>query len=108
MKFASPAPLGLIGSALTTLMLSMVNAGWFTSACVPLVRSLWITFFLLAAADLAAMASLHVAGGYTGLVTAVLTFYLGAAEIINKAHGRALFPIGMPSRRTRSARHQPA
>ena len=37
MKLANPAPLGLTGFALTTWMLSMVNAGWFTSACVPLV-----------------------------------------------------------------------
>ena len=37
MKLANPAPLGLTGFALTTWMLSMVNVGWFTSACVPLV-----------------------------------------------------------------------
>ena len=37
MKFANPAPLGLSGFALTTWMLSMVNAGWFTGASVPLV-----------------------------------------------------------------------
>jgi uncharacterized protein len=37
MKLANPAPLGLTGFALTTWMLSMVNAGWFTAACVPLV-----------------------------------------------------------------------
>ena len=30
MKLANPAPLGLTGFALTTWMLSMVNAGWFT------------------------------------------------------------------------------
>ena len=37
MKYANPAPLGLSGFALTTWMLSMVNAGWFTGASVPLV-----------------------------------------------------------------------
>ena len=37
MKLANPAPLGLTGFALTTWMLSMVNAGWFTGASVPLV-----------------------------------------------------------------------
>ena len=37
MKLANPAPLGLTGFALTTWMLSMVNAGWFTGAAVPLV-----------------------------------------------------------------------
>ena len=37
MKLANPAPLGLSGFALTTWMLSMVNAGWFEGAAVPLV-----------------------------------------------------------------------
>jgi uncharacterized protein len=180
MKLANPAPLGLSGFALTTWMLSMVNAGWFTGTSVPLVLAsafafggtaqfaaglmemprgntfgfvafcaygafwwsfalfaqfyaasvpagfvgwwllmwgvftfymwlgslalnravqlvflaLWITFFLLGAADLFAMPALHVAGGYTGLVTAVLAFYLAAAEVINETHGRIVLPIG--------------
>ena len=37
MKLANPAPLGLTGFALTTWMLSMVNAGWFAGTSVPLV-----------------------------------------------------------------------
>lgn len=37
MKLANPAPLGLTGFALTTWMLSMVNAGWFAGPAVPLV-----------------------------------------------------------------------
>ena len=36
-KSANPAPLGLTGFALTTWMLSMVNAGWFSGDAVPLV-----------------------------------------------------------------------
>jgi succinate-acetate transporter protein len=166
MKFANPAPLGLSGFALTTWMLSMVNAGWFTGASVPLVlasafafggtaqfaaglmemprgntfgfvaffatnvppgfvgwwlvmwgvftlfmwvaslalnralqsifTALWITFFLLGAADLFAMPVLHQAGGYTGLITAVLAFYLAAAEVINETHGKVVLPIGAP------------
>jgi uncharacterized protein len=197
MKLANPAPLGLTGFALTTWMLSMVNAGWFAGACVPLVLasafafggtaqfvagmmemprgntfgfvafcsygafwwsfalfvqffagnvppgfigwwllmwgvftfymwlgslalnravqlvflSLWITFFLLAAGDLAGMASLHVAGGYMGLVTAALAFYLAAAEVINETHGRAVLPIGAPAApgaRFTGLRHRPA
>ena len=31
MKLANPAPLGLAGFALTTWLLSMINAGWFSS-----------------------------------------------------------------------------
>jgi succinate-acetate transporter protein len=40
MQLANPAPLGLAGFALTTWMLSMVNAGWFGSDAMPLVLAL--------------------------------------------------------------------
>ena len=179
-KLANPAPLGLTGFALTTWMLSMVNAGWFTEDSMPLVLAsafayggtaqfaaglmemprgntfgfvafcsygafwwtfalfmqffagkvpadfvawwllmwgiftvymwvgslklnralqavllaLWITFFLLAAGDFTGNALLHHAGGYVGLLTAVLALYLAAAEIINETHGRTVLPIG--------------
>ncbi|PPQ35197.1 transcriptional regulator [Rhodopila globiformis] len=182
MKLANPAPLGLTGFALTTWMLSMVNAGWFGGAAVPMVLAtafafggtaqfaaglmemprgntfgfvafcaygafwwafalfvqffhtgvpaqfvgwwlaawgvfslmmwfgsmaanrvlqmvflaLWITFFLLAASDLFGMANLKMYGGYGGLITAVLAFYLASAEVINETHGRTILPIGAP------------
>jgi succinate-acetate transporter protein len=194
MKYANPAPLGLSGFALTTWMLSMVNAGWFTGASVPLVLvsafafggiaqfaaglmemprgntfgfvafcsygafwwsfalfvqfyattvpsgfvgwwllmwgsfsvglwvatlalnrtlqilflALWVTFYLLGAADLFAMPWLRVVGGYTGLATAIVAAYLAAAELINETHGRILLPIGPPSVRAPSLRHVPA
>ena len=44
MKLANPAPLGLSGFALTTWMLSMVNAGWFTGTSVPLVLATAFAF----------------------------------------------------------------
>jgi len=180
MKLANPAPLGLTGFALTTWMLSMVNAGWFTGDNVPLVLAsafafggtaqfcaglmemprgntfgfvafcsygafwwtfalfveffaakvspgfigwwlvmwgvftfymwlgtlalnravqavflaLWVTFFLLGVSEWAGSSALHMAGGYVGLVTALLAFYLAAAEIINETHGRTILPIG--------------
>jgi uncharacterized protein len=59
--------------------------------------ALWITFFLLAAAEWTGMDSLHVAGGYVGLITALFAFYLSAAEIINEAHKRVVLPIGAPN-----------
>lgn len=184
MKLANPAPLGLCGFALTTWMLSMVNAGWFGGSAVPMVLAsafafggtaqffaglmemprgntfgfvafcaygafwwtfalfveffahdvpgqvvgwwllcwgmftlmmfigtlalnrtlqlifgvLLITFFLLAGADLFGMPGLKTLGGYGGLVTALLAFYLAAAEIINETHGREVLPIGAPAR----------
>ncbi len=185
LKLANPAPLGLTGFALTTWMLSMVNAGWFAGAAVPLVLAsafafggtaqfaaglmemprgntfgfvafcaygafwwsfalfvqffaagvphafigwwlimwgvftfymwiatfalnrvlqliflaLFITFFLLGASDLTGAAALHVAGGYMGLVTAALAFYLAAADVINETHGRPVLPVGAPAAR---------
>lgn len=179
-KYPNPAPLGLAGFALTTWLLSMINAGWFSGDALNLVLAcalayggtaqmiagvmelprgntfgatafisygafwwsfalfvlflhdkvpagfvgwylflwgvftfymwlgtfrspkalqaiflaLWVTFFLLAAGDWAGSAALHAAGGYVGLVTAVLAFYLSAAEIINDAYGREVLPVG--------------
>jgi succinate-acetate transporter protein len=179
-KYSNPAPLGLAGFALTTWLLSMINAGWFSGAGMDLVLAcalayggtaqsiagvmelprgntfgataflsygafwwsfalfvlflhdkvpasfvgwylalwgvftfymwigtfrspkalqaiflaLWITFFLLAAGEWASSALLHMAGGYMGLLTAALAFYLSAAEIINEAHGHEVLPIG--------------
>lgn len=180
MKLANPAPLGLTGFALTTCMLSMVNAGLFPGEAVPMVLAsafafggtaqilaglmemprgntfgfvafssygafwwtyalfvlffaegvpgsfvgwwlllwgfftlmmwfaslplnralqsvflaLWITFFLLAIKDLTGIGWIGVLGGYMGLLTAALAFYLAAAEIINETHGRTILPIG--------------
>ena len=182
-KFSNPAPLGLAGFALTTWLLSMINAGWFSGDAMNMVLAvalayggtaqmiagvmelprgntfgatafvsygafwwsfalfvlflhdkvpaafvgwylflwgvftlymwvgtwraaralqliflaLWITFFLLAAGEWNGMAALHVAGGYAGLLTAALAFYLSAAEVINEAHQRTLLPIGAPA-----------
>lgn len=178
-KLGNPAPLGLVGFALTTWMLSMVNAGWYTDASVPMVLALafafggtaqfvagvlelpkgntfgfvafcsygafwwsfalfveffaahvpaafvgwylfmwgvftfymwigslaltravsyvflalWITFVLLAIGAWGIGAA-HVIGGYAGLVTAVLAFYVSAAEVINETHGRVVLPLG--------------
>ena len=178
--FSNPAPLGLAGFALTTWLLSMINAGWYTGDAMNMVLAvalafggtaqmiagamelprgntfgatafisygafwwsfalfvlflhdkvptsfvgwylflwgvftfymwiaslkapralqlvflaLWITFFLLAAGDWTGMAALHMAGGYGGLITAALAFYLSAAEVINETHGRTVLPIG--------------
>jgi succinate-acetate transporter protein len=56
-----------------------------------------ITFFLLAFGILAGAPGLTVAGGYAGLITALLAFYLAIAEIINEVRGRTVLPIGAPA-----------
>lgn len=180
MKLANPAPLGLFGFALTTWLLSMINAGllpatgmgmvlamafafggtaqfvagimemaagntfgfvafcsygafWWSFALfvhifakdVPAAMVGWYlllwglftlalfiatlalnrtlqlifavltaTFILLALGPLLASPQLSVFGGYLGLLTALLAFYLGAAEVINGTHGRTVLPIG--------------
>lgn len=182
-RFSNPAPLGLAGFALTTWLLSMINAGWFTGDAMNMVLAvalayggtaqliagvmelprgntfgatafcsygafwwsfalfvlflhdkvpagfvgwylfmwgvftfymwigtfkspralqliflvLWITFFLLAAGEWTGSGMFHTAGGYAGLLTALLAFYLSAAEIINDNHKRTVLPIGAPS-----------
>jgi succinate-acetate transporter protein len=181
-KFSNPAPLGLAGFAMTTWLLSMINAGWFSGDAMNMVLAvalafggtaqmiagvmelprgntfgstafisygafwwsfalfvlflhdkvpaafvgwylflwgvftfymwiatfkapralqliflaLWITFFLLAAGEWSGSATLHMAGGYGGLITAVLAFYLSAADVINESHQRTVLPIGAP------------
>lgn len=57
--------------------------------------ALWITFFVLALSDFTGIVWLHRAGGYAGMVTALLAFYLSAAEIINEMHGRTVLPVGI-------------
>lgn len=185
MKLANPGPLGLFGFALTTWLLSLVNAGFLAATTVPLVLAmafayggtaqfcaglmemakgnsfgfavfcsygafwwsfalfveffakdvpavavgwylliwgaftfamwiasfalaravfltllaLWITFALLGFSDLLGIPSLGILGGYAGLITALLAFYVGAAEIINEAHGHTVLPIGAPGPR---------
>jgi succinate-acetate transporter protein len=182
MKLANPAPLGLTGFALTTWMLSLVNAGFYAGTDVPMVLALafafggtaqffaglaelprgntfgftafcsygafwwsfalfvkflaagvsapfvawyltmwgvftlfmwvgslrlsralqsvflalWLTFFVLAAGDFTGNVTVHHVGGYLGLLTAVLAFYVAAAEVINETWGRAVLPVGAP------------
>jgi succinate-acetate transporter protein len=59
--------------------------------------ALWITFFLLGLKDLLGIPALGTYGGYGGLITALLSAYLGAAEIINETHGKTVLPIGARS-----------
>ncbi|BEU28386.1 acetate uptake transporter [Paraburkholderia sp. 22B1P] len=58
--------------------------------------ALWITFGLLAGGEWTGSAMLRIAGGYMGLVTAALAFYLSAADVINEVHGRIVLPVGEP------------
>ena len=56
--------------------------------------ALWPTFLLLGLGAYQGSATLTHFGGYLGLVTALLAFYLAAAEVMNETLGRAVLPIG--------------
>ena len=36
-------------------------------------------------------------GGYVGIVTGAVAFYIAAADILEAAYGRAVLPVGAPS-----------
>jgi succinate-acetate transporter protein len=58
--------------------------------------ALWITFGLLAGGEWTGSGLVRMAGGYMGLLTAALAFYLSAADVINEVHGRVVLPVGVP------------
>ncbi len=57
--------------------------------------ALWVTFALLGLAPITGDTGLTTLGGYGGLITAALAFYLGAADVINETHGKTVLPIGL-------------
>jgi hypothetical protein len=56
--------------------------------------ALWITFVLLALGAWGIHPATMI-GGYFGLLTAIIAFYVSAAEVINETHGRAVLPLGV-------------
>ena len=58
--------------------------------------ALTITFYLLAAGDFTHNTTITNIGGNFGLLTALLAFYLAAADIINDSFGREVLPVGKP------------
>ncbi len=54
---------------------------------------LMATFYLLAIGAWAGADMINVIGGYFGLITAVLAFYLAAAESINESWGKTVLPV---------------
>ena len=51
------------------------------------------TFYLLAIGAWTGEAIINIVGGYFGLITAVLAFYLAAAESINESWGSTVLPV---------------
>ena len=101
--FAAKVPIAFLGWYLFVwgiFTFYMWIATFRMNVAVQLVfLTLWITFLLLAFGAWRHSAGLNHAGGYVGLITAFLAFYLSAAEIINEVYGRIVLPIG-PYRKT--------
>ncbi|HQT46256.1 MAG TPA: acetate uptake transporter [Acidocella sp.] len=82
----------LVWGALTAVMLI---ASFALNRALQLVfLALTPTFFLLGFGALLGAPALTTIGGYGGLITALLAFYLGAADVINEAHGTTVLPVG--------------
>jgi succinate-acetate transporter protein len=60
--------------------------------------SLAILFFLLTAHELTGNSTLGTITGYEGIVCGLSAVYLGLAEVLNEAHGKAFLPIGPMSK----------
>jgi succinate-acetate transporter protein len=56
--------------------------------------SLAILFFMLTASQITGNATLLKITGYEGVVCGLSAVYLGLAEVLNEAHGKAFLPIG--------------
>jgi succinate-acetate transporter protein len=56
--------------------------------------SLAVLFFLLTASELSGNATLLKLTGYEGVICGLSAVYLGLAEVLNEAHGKAFLPIG--------------
>jgi succinate-acetate transporter protein len=57
---------------------------------------LWITFFLVAGADLGMGPGWRTAGGYVGLLTGIAALYGSFAEVTNATWNRVAIPLGSP------------
>jgi succinate-acetate transporter protein len=60
--------------------------------------SLAILFFMLTASQITGNATLLKITGYEGVVCGLSAVYLGLAEVLNEAHGKAFLPIGPMSK----------
>ncbi len=56
--------------------------------------TLWIAFFLLGAGALMGNASMHMEGGWVGLLCGAMAMYGSFAIVTNATFGRAVIPVG--------------
>jgi succinate-acetate transporter protein len=98
-KSVPPAHLGdavglyLIGWGIWTALLWVASFSrtWAVNA---VLLALAVTFFLLGIGNAGNTSSIVKAGGWAGLVTAVLAWYAAVGELMEGAWGRAVLPLG--------------
>jgi succinate-acetate transporter protein len=99
MVFGGKGPLTYLGAwlvvwAVFTFALWIATLKMAGSRVLQLVfLTLWIAFLLLGLSHLLNMDILHTTGGYIGLLTAVLAFYLAAAQVINEVSDKTVLPV---------------
>jgi succinate-acetate transporter protein len=54
-----------------------------------------LTFYLLAAGEWTSLAAFHQFGGYAGLITGAIAFYLASALVLNEVFGSDVLPLGL-------------
>ena len=98
MVFGGKGPLTYLGAWLV-VWAAFTFVLWLATLKMPnrpiqlVFLTLWIAFLLLGLSHLLNMDILHTAGGYIGLVTALLAFYAASADVINEVHGKTVLPI---------------
>jgi uncharacterized protein len=86
--------LGLLLYGFTPLVLVLWLASFRTSVVVVVaLGTVLLTFVLLAMGNYGAHTSLIHIGGATGIVAAVLAFYLALAELCDYSYGREVLPV---------------
>lgn len=93
--FAEGVSAAFVGWGTFTLMM-FIGTLAKARALQAIFLALTITFYLLAAGDFTHNTTITNIGGNFGLLTALLAFYLAAADIINDSFGREVLPVGNP------------
>jgi succinate-acetate transporter protein len=83
----------LVGWALFTLYM-LVASLRTTAGLISVFVTLFLTFLLLAIADLTGASTLAVVGGIVGIVSALCAWYTSAAVVTNETWGRTVLPVG--------------
>jgi len=95
-------PAGSTGVALTLLLwgvftfLLWIVSFWRSKAVWSIFLLLWITFFLLAAADFGLGAQYGKLGGWLGLATGMDALLVAFLEVLNATAGRTVVGLGDP------------